>query len=61
MLNKETLKNLKLIIFDLDGSLLKNDGTIGEETKRLIKKLEESWSNIFICNRTASLGNYQVR
>ena len=41
MLNKETLKNLKLIIFDLDGSLLKNDGSIGEETKRLIKKLED--------------------
>ena len=41
MLSKETLKVIKLIIFDLDGTLLKNDGTIGEETKRLIKKLEK--------------------
>lgn len=41
MLSKEKLKAIQLIIFDLDGTLLKNDGTIGEETKRLIKKLEK--------------------
>lgn len=41
MVSKETLKNIRLIIFDLDGSLLKNDGTIGDETRRLIKKLEK--------------------
>ena len=41
MLNSEKLKLLKLIIFDLDGTLLKSDGTIGDETKRLIKKLEK--------------------
>ncbi len=40
MLNNETLKALKLIIFDLDGTLLSKDGTIGAETKLLIKKLE---------------------
>src|SRR3989339_414668 len=38
MLTTETLRNIRLIIFDLDGSLLKNDGTIGDETKHLIKK-----------------------
>jgi Cof subfamily protein (haloacid dehalogenase superfamily) len=41
MLNRETLKELQLIVFDLDGTLLKKNGTIGEETKRLIKKLEK--------------------
>jgi len=41
MLSKETLQAIQLIIFDLDGTLLKNDGTIGDETKRLIKKLEK--------------------
>lgn len=40
MLRKETLKALKLIIFDLDGTLLKRDGSIGEETISLIKKLK---------------------
>lgn len=40
MIRKETLKSLKLIIFDLDGTLLRRDGTIGEETKSLIKKLK---------------------
>jgi len=35
MLTTETLRNIRLIIFDLDGSLLKNDGTIGDETKHL--------------------------
>lgn len=41
MLSKETLKELRLIIFDLDGTLLKSDGTIGGDTKRLVKKLKE--------------------
>lgn len=41
MANKERLKALQLIIFDLDGTLLKKDGTVGNETKHLIKKLEK--------------------
>lgn len=41
MLDKEKLRSLRLIIFDLDGTLLKRDGTIGEETRSLIKKLEK--------------------
>jgi len=40
MFSKEALKSLKLIIFDLDGTLLRRDGTIGEETKTLVKKLK---------------------
>ena len=40
MLKKENLKAIQLIIFDLDGTLLRRDGTIGEETKSLVKKLK---------------------
>lgn len=38
MLN--VLKNIKIVVFDLDGTLLADDGTIGENTKTLIKKLK---------------------
>lgn len=41
MISKERLNSIQLIIFDLDGTLLKRDGTIGEETKRLVIKLEK--------------------
>jgi Cof subfamily protein (haloacid dehalogenase superfamily) len=34
------LKKLKLIVFDLDGTLLNGAGTIGERSKHLIKELE---------------------
>jgi Cof subfamily protein (haloacid dehalogenase superfamily) len=39
MLNKDELKNIKLIVFDLDGTLLNDEGQIGIETKKLVKKL----------------------
>lgn len=35
------LDKLKLIVFDLDGTLLNDKGVIGIETKKLIKKLKE--------------------
>ena len=35
------LKNLKLIIFDLDGTLLSDNGTIGGDTKKLIRELHK--------------------
>jgi Cof subfamily protein (haloacid dehalogenase superfamily) len=38
---EEKLKNLKLIVFDLDGTLLSDDGTIGSNTKTLIKELKK--------------------
>ncbi|HEY7751852.1 MAG TPA: HAD family hydrolase, partial [Ignavibacteriaceae bacterium] len=38
---KAELKNIKLIATDIDGTLLLNDGTIGLETKKLIKQLSE--------------------
>ena len=34
------LKGIKLIVFDLDGTLLSGEGTIGERSKQLIKELE---------------------
>lgn len=40
MIDKTRLRNLKIIIPDLDGSLLTNDSLIGEKTKRLIKELQ---------------------
>ncbi|MDP3830913.1 MAG: HAD hydrolase family protein, partial [Ignavibacteriaceae bacterium] len=41
MLTDKSLKNLKLIVFDLDGTLLNDDGEIGKESKRLIAELKK--------------------
>ncbi len=38
---EENLKNLKLIVFDLDGTLLNNEGEISDETKHLIHRLKK--------------------
>jgi hydroxymethylpyrimidine pyrophosphatase-like HAD family hydrolase len=35
MITKERLKKIKLVVFDLDGTLLNNQGMIGEETLQL--------------------------
>ncbi len=37
---KEKLKNLKLVVFDLDGTLLNNEGEISTEAKELIHTLK---------------------
>lgn len=39
MITELQLKNIKLVVLDLDGTLLKSDGSIGEETKKIIKTL----------------------
>jgi hypothetical protein len=39
MPDKERLKNIKIVVSDLDGTLLKNDGSVGIETKKLIREL----------------------
>lgn len=41
MNNTERLKNLKLIVSDLDGTLLSDSGVIGIETKQLISQLQD--------------------
>jgi Cof subfamily protein (haloacid dehalogenase superfamily) len=41
MLSKERLRKIKLIVFDLDGTLLTDDKEIGEKTLELVPQLEE--------------------
>ena len=41
MSDKERLKNIKIVVSDLDGTLLKNDGSVGVETKKLIRELHK--------------------
>jgi Cof subfamily protein (haloacid dehalogenase superfamily) len=42
MINREKLQRIKLVVFDLDGTLLNSEGKIGEESIELIKQLRES-------------------
>ncbi len=39
MLDKKRLKKVKIVIFDLDGTLLSDDGKVGMKTRVLIKSL----------------------
>jgi len=41
MISKSRLKNIKLVLFDLDGTLLNDRGEIGKESISLVKQLEE--------------------
>lgn len=41
MNNTERLKNIKIIVSDLDGTLLSDSGVIGIETKQLISQLQD--------------------
>ena len=41
MSDKQKLKNVKIIVCDLDGTLLANDGSISENTKKLINELHK--------------------
>jgi len=41
MISKSDLKNIKLIVFDLDGTLLNSKDQVGNETQELISKLQE--------------------
>lgn len=41
MINKEKLRNLKLIVFDLDGTLLNSKGQIGTDTKNYVRELSK--------------------
>ena len=41
MSDKQKLKNIKIVVCDLDGTLLANDGSIGGDVKRLINELQK--------------------
>ncbi|MHB8929090.1 MAG: Cof-type HAD-IIB family hydrolase [Melioribacteraceae bacterium] len=41
MLSKELLRRIELVVFDLDGTLLDDNGNLGEETKALVKELSK--------------------
>jgi len=41
MISENKLKNVKLVVLDLDGTLLKSDGTIGQKTKEIIRELQD--------------------
>ena len=41
MTDKERLQNVQIVVSDLDGTLISDDGSIGEETKKLIKELHK--------------------
>jgi len=42
MIDKDRLKNIKLVVADLDGTLLDSDGMISEEAAEMIRKLRHS-------------------
>lgn len=41
MTHKEILKKIKFVVLDLDGTLLNDEGKIGEESKKIIKDLKK--------------------
>lgn len=41
MLTKSRLKNIELIVFDMDGTLLNSNGEIGTQTIKLVKELRK--------------------
>jgi Cof subfamily protein (haloacid dehalogenase superfamily) len=41
MIDNKILKKIELIVFDLDGTLLRSDNTIGERTINYVKELKE--------------------
>lgn len=44
------LKKLRLVVFDLDGTLLGEDGTIGKETIKLVSELKKTGVNFSIAS-----------
>lgn len=42
MIEKNVLKNLKLVVFDLDGTLLNDRNEIGKDSIELVKKLQKA-------------------
>ncbi len=51
MFDLEKLKKIELVIFDVDGTLVNDEGEIGERTKQLSKGSKKTWCSIFFCIR----------
>ncbi len=60
MLSKDKLKNIKLVVFDLDGTLLNDEGAIGTGSLELIKELKKKDVRFSIATKRvpSSVWNY---
>jgi len=50
MVDKSILKKIKLVVLDLDGTLLNDQGEIGSESLKLIRRLKQSGVNFTIAS-----------
>jgi Cof subfamily protein (haloacid dehalogenase superfamily) len=60
MLTKDKLKDIKLVVFDLDGTLLNDDGAVGSSSLELIKELKKKNIGFSIASKRVptSVWNY---
>ncbi len=60
MLSKDKLKNIKLVVFDLDGTLLNDEGVVGNNSADLIKELKKKDVSFSIATQRvpSSVWNY---
>lgn len=54
-------KDIKLIAFDIDGTIITDDGKVLKETKDIIKKLKEKGIEIVLCTGRSFSGFYWIR
>lgn len=54
-------KEIKLIAFDIDGTIITKDGRVLEETKNIIKDLKQRGIEIVICTGRSFNGFYWIR
>lgn len=50
MFDTNLLKDIKLVVFDLDGTLVDNSGTVGQNSLKLIKQLQDLDVNISLAS-----------
>ncbi len=54
-------KDIKLIAFDIDGTIITDDGKVLKETKEIIKNLKERGIEIVLCTGRTFNGFYWIR